>query len=410
MVHLVVTVAAALALTTAALAKSTKPFVSTYWPAYHSYLQPPSKIPYAKLTNIDWFVAAPTENGTLVQAGAGPTFEPLDVKTITDIVSRAHKNKVTVTLSIGGWTGSRYFSSLIKTPDSRRKLATTFAKTCRDLSFDGISIDWEFPGTQGSGCNQVDPTNDIENYLLFLVELRKQVGKTVRISSAVPASGYDAFKGDQSKRLAAALTDITIMAYDYNGPGWSPVTAPNAPLRVCKAEVQSLSVEAAIDLWMRLGFARSQLILGMPTYGYGYKQVKSLPKGKSDDGSPTSLYGNFAGAIGGETADRGKDICGVDGGDGGQWLYQELITKKYIDAKGKKGINGWTRYWDACSETPYIYSPSKQLLIAYDDVQSITAKAKLAKRRGLLGITYFDSTGDYRDQLLDAGRSGIGAC
>jgi chitinase len=78
------------------------------------------------------------------------------------------------------------------------------------------------PGTQGTGCNQVDEANDIENYILFLQELRCKVGKRVRISSAVPAAGYAAFKDGQSKRLAAALTDILIMTYDFNGERGPP--------------------------------------------------------------------------------------------------------------------------------------------------------------------------------------------
>jgi chitinase len=122
-----------------------------------------------------------------------------------------------------------------------------------------------------------------------------------------------------------------------------------------------------------------------PSYGYGYRNVKKLQKNKNDDGTPTLLYNTYSGSVGGATSDSGKDICGVQQANGGQWLYQELITGKvrilgttwtkarsrtraqFLDSSGRKGVNGWTRYYDACTETPFLYSPRKQVLIAYDE-------------------------------------------
>jgi hypothetical protein len=59
MLHIASLLCILFALAQSALAASKRPFVSTYWPSYHAALQPPSKIPYHLLTNIDWQAIVP---------------------------------------------------------------------------------------------------------------------------------------------------------------------------------------------------------------------------------------------------------------------------------------------------------------------------------------------------------------
>jgi GH18 family chitinase len=40
------------------------------------------------------------------------------------------------------WTGSRYFSDLVKTSDSRASFAKNLVKAVSDYDLDGIDIDW----------------------------------------------------------------------------------------------------------------------------------------------------------------------------------------------------------------------------------------------------------------------------
>lgn len=42
---------------------------------------------------------------------------------------------------------------------------------------------------------------------------------------------------------------------------------------------------------------------------------------------------------------------------------------------GSTGLNGYTRYWDTCTSTPFLFNPSIKRLIIYDDAQSSAAKA-----------------------------------
>src|SRR5687768_5303605 len=88
-------------------------------------------------------------------------------------------------ISLGGWSGSKYFSDAVLTPEGRSRLAAS----CIDLwlrgdltgmpagsgagVFDGIDLDWEWPGSEGNEGNVIRP-EDRQNFTLFLAELRRQ--------------------------------------------------------------------------------------------------------------------------------------------------------------------------------------------------------------------------------------------
>jgi hypothetical protein len=53
---------------------------------------------------------------------------------------------------------------------------------------------------------------------------------------------------------------------------------------------------------------------------------------------------------GGKFDDKpGTDICGNAQNWGGSFLVTELISNGWLSKDQKKGINGYTRYYDSCS-------------------------------------------------------------
>src|SRR5690606_32023813 len=122
-------------------------------------------------------------------------------------------------ISIGGWTWSKNFSAAAATDASRKKLVSS----CIDLYikgnlpvidgrggagaaagvFDGIDIDWEWPGSQnGNVGNIVDEANDRNNFRLLLKEFRTQLdalgaqtGKHYLLSAFLPANPVDIAAG-----------------------------------------------------------------------------------------------------------------------------------------------------------------------------------------------------------------------
>ena len=183
-----------------------------------------------------------------------------------------------------------------------------------------------------------------------------------------------------------------------NSASASPDPGPNAPLSdACKNSTQpAASAEAAIKAWTAAGVQPSQLVLGVPSYGYiSTSQATRLHQRDQNASIPYVHALTDAGA------------------DNGQVQFRELIRQGVLcrDATSPEryvGCGGFTREWDPCSSTPYLRSEAGQV-ITYDDAQSLELKSAYAKQSGLLGINIFDVHGDTNEwELLDSLRLGLG--
>jgi chitinase len=173
---------------------------------------------------------------------------------------------------------------------------------------------------------------------------------------------------------------------------------PNAPLSdACKNSTQpAASAEAAIKAWTAAGVQPSQLVLGVPSYGYiSTSQATRLHQRDQNASVPDVHALTDAGA------------------DNGQVQFRELVRQGVLcrDATSPEryvGCGGFTREWDPCSSTPFLRSEAGQV-ITYDDAQSLELKSAYAKQSGLLGINIFDVHGDTNEwELLDSLRLGLG--
>jgi chitinase len=87
-----------------------------------------------------------------------------------------------------------------------------------EFDLDGIDIDWEYPGQEGSG--NVYSAEDTNNFLLFLQLLRKTLPPTAMITAAVqtsPFAGPDGNPIQNASSIADVLDWILIMNYDIWG-------------------------------------------------------------------------------------------------------------------------------------------------------------------------------------------------
>ena len=60
--------------------------------------------------------------------------------------------RLKILLAIGGWrAGSGPFVAVVESASTRKTFAANAAKFVRQHGFDGLDVDWEFPGSRGSG-------------------------------------------------------------------------------------------------------------------------------------------------------------------------------------------------------------------------------------------------------------------
>lgn len=123
--------------------------------------------------------------------------------------------------SLGGWTGSEHFSALLSKEDSRKALVESIKKEMA-TGWDGVDIDFEYPGRAGA-TEDFDLVNDLPNFLSLFKELREALGKEAIITTDTSAAPWlDPTTGKPSTDLKAFAEPIDffgLMLYDVWGSG-----------------------------------------------------------------------------------------------------------------------------------------------------------------------------------------------
>ncbi|GAA5889669.1 hypothetical protein JCM8208_001092 [Rhodotorula glutinis] len=382
---------AVLAASCTALASATAPFIAQYWPAYNSADQAPAQIPWQSGGIAYYFVTVTTSNGFKVP-------EDQSTADISAFVKQAKANGVRPVFSLGGWSGSIYFSSLIDSGTKQASLATKIKAFMDQYGFVGVDLDYEYPFSKGIGCNRVNK-DDSAHLLSFLKVLRQKLGTSKLITAAVSTEG---FLGPDSAPLASFapyanyIDYLNVMLYDIAGP-WSPTTGPNAPLRRCASDS---SVQTAVKLWTSRGFPAAKILMGVPAYAISWTTTSSTLKeidvsgGKWKSRAYQAVTGVTPKGAPGDSNAPYTDECGTTtAAYNGQWQYRDLLSQGLLSKDGSKGLNGYERIFDTCSQTPFLFNPAKRHYIAYDDAQSVKGKTIWAMREGLGGVFVFDSRG-----------------
>ncbi|KAG9015421.1 hypothetical protein FRB94_000025 [Tulasnella sp. JGI-2019a] len=364
---------------------SITPIVAAYYADWTGDQLAPEAVDFDRFDWVDFAFAVPDSSFTLI-------FTEDDSETLlTRLVTAAHAKGKFVKLSVGGWTGSKHFSTAVSTSANRKTFVRNILQVYNQFSIDGIDIDWEYPGHMGQDGNIVSPT-DSANFILFLNALRAALPAGAVITAATqawPFAGPDGSPMSDVSAFAAVLDWILIMNYDVWGS--SSIPGPNAPLsNACKNSTQPLAnAVAAIKSWTAAGMPANQITLGLPSYGYISKS------------SATHLVSK-----------RSLILANDDGGtEDGQISFSAIISQRALKLQDGAyvGAGGYKRNWDDCSSTPFLRSESAGQVITYDDPESIQLKGAFALKAGIRGVNMFDAHGDTASwELIDAARQGLG--
>jgi len=247
---------------------------------------------------------------------------------------------------------------------------------------------------------------------LFLQKLRSMDGTQNLIVSVavtdVPFIGSDGNPMSDVSDFAKVLDYIEIMNYDVWGL-WDITVGPNAPLNdTCAASPQGSAV-SAVNVWLAAGFPINKMILGVASYGHSFHVNQNDALGASGE---LRLYPPFdksqqpAGDKWDSTA-SGVDVCGNPNVVGGIFHFWGLIDGGFLTAEGTS-VFGIDYTYDTCSQTPYVYNATTEVMVSYDDADSFAIKGQFITDMGLAGFALWEAGGDSNDILLDAIRFGVG--
>jgi chitinase len=286
-------------------------------------------------------------------------------------------------ISIGGWTYSKYFSDAALTAASRQ----AFVSSCIDMYikgnlpqiqgdpsggtgaaagvFDGIDIDWEWPGSEGNTGNVIRAA-DKQNFTLLVQEFRRQLdaygatnGKKYALSAFLPADPAKINAGFEVPQIFNYLDWGTVQGYDFHG-AWEATTNHQGNLYPASGDPSptKFSGDLAISTYTSKGTAPSKLLLGVPFYGRGWTGVAA--------GSRNGLFQPGSAAPG---------------------TYEAGI-EDYKVLKNRAG----TRYRDTAAGALWLYDGTQWW--SYDDPQVIAQKTAYVKSKGLGGVMAWELDGD----------------
>lgn len=354
-------------------------------------------IPWTSYSHLT-FAFAVTTNGA-------PYFslDKIDQTLLTNFLARARKEHVGGFISIGGWTGSQYFSTNVQ-PGNQDGFVQAVVAMVKQYQLDGVDFDWEYPNHQGIGCNVISP-DDSNNFLSFLVKLRAAVGPNVKLSAAVgitPFVGQDGSPMADVSKFGTVLDQLAIMNYDVWG-SWSSTVGPNAPLSDSCAPQQAGSAESAVKAWTGANFPANKILLGVPAYGHSF----SVSQNAAVVNNKLALYPAFNKGSQppgeGETSGTSTtDQCGNTSGPTGIFNFEGLVTAGFLQNNNGQvtPAPGMVYTFDNCSQTPFVYNPNTQVMVSYDDAESFAAKGKFINDHALLGFAMWDATGDTPQHTL----------
>ncbi|KAF8508014.1 chitinase [Hysterangium stoloniferum] len=385
-------------------------FVAAAWfVGWHATPFPVEKIPWNRYTHMSFFAASMTPDVHTLAI----THQD-DNQTIPEFVAAAHKNNVPVSISIGGWAGSRYMSTAVGSAENRTAFVNTLSTLVQKYNFDGLDFNWEYPTTQGSAECKITAPQDTANFLLLLQELRRFAATSQLIlTAAAPGSPVVDAEGrppaaPSAADFAGVLDYITIMNYNVWGP-WAPVLGPSSPLddACAPGPYQRGSAAKAVAAWKEAGMPADKIVLGVASYGHGY----SIAPSDAIQGTALAPYPKFDATkrpLGDVwSGEAGLDICGATTPAGSTFNFWWLVDRGFLDENGSPAKNIQYQF-DTCSQTAYVYDPFSNTEVSFDDIAAFTAKGKLIKENSLRGFALWEAGGDYGDLLLSGIRSGAG--
>ena len=216
---------------------------------------------------------------------------------------------------------------------SDEKHRQSFARSCQKTidTYSLDGIDIDWEYPTSSAAGISSSPEDTKNFTLLMRDLRQAIGSDCLLTFA----DYADTTYVDYRSILPFVDFINLMTYDMADP-------PYHHSALFRSDITgSLSVSEAIDHHLEAGVPLSKLVLGMPFYGRPSKDYK------------------------------------------GQRPFGKLYTNEI-----------YTEHWDSIALVPYLVDQQGKMVLAHENVNSITHKCNFIISKGLRGAMYWDCDDD----------------
>ncbi|KAL4739524.1 glycoside hydrolase superfamily [Aspergillus similis] len=288
---------------------------------------------------------------------------------------KAVKEQIKIFVSIGGWTFSDndtstqpLFGEISADPTKRTTFANNVVRFMKQYGFDGVDLDWEYPGAPDRGGNP----EDTENYVLLLKTLREVFdasGGDYGITFTAPSS-YWYLRWFDLPSMVEHVDWINLMTYDLHGV-WD---STNPIGSIVQAHTNLTEIKLATELFWRVGIPPAKLVMGFGFYG------RSFTLANPDCTKPGCPF-------------SGASSPGPCSATGGILTYYEIMAALKEGSASKSKRAAITPVHDKDDAVKYFIFDDDQW-ISYDDETTFKQKVDWANSVGLGGAMIWASDQD----------------
>ncbi|KAH7073208.1 symbiotic chitinase [Paraphoma chrysanthemicola] len=325
----------------------------------------PTDLPLSELTHLNYAFAFISPSSYELVVMDSKTDEAL-FKEVT--ATKDYNPDLKVFISVGGWTFSDngtvtqpLLSEISSSEANRKKFSDNVVKFCNKWGFDGLDLDWEYPGAPDRGGKK----EDTANFNLLMKALRQAFNgspRALELSFTIPSS-YWYLKWFDVPELLKYADWTNLMSYDLHG-----VWDRNNPIgSIVQSHTNLTEIKLAAELLWRVGVKPEQVALGYGFYGRAFELA---------DPSCSTPGCAF----------KGGAKAGVCSGESGVLMHYEI--QAILDqAPNLKPV------WDKEAAAKYLVFDKNQW-VSYDDKDTFGQKIDWAQSIGFGGALIWASDTD----------------
>ena len=314
----------------------------------------------------------------------------LNTQYISELM-KLKKNGIRVLMVIDGANRAplQAMVKLCNNDETRKTFVSNIVSLITKYNFDGVDIDWEFPGVSGldgytTAIDQVNLNKLLRDLRNSLDSYQDEGGSKYIISAAIPSTSWGAarykFKGDSTLGGINDYCDyVNMMSYDLNKSDYTSHVA--ACYSSKNANDYKFGAVYGADKFISLGLDKNKIILGTAAYGKAYSVTGT---------STSTTYPGLG------VSAKLTQITGVSGSFTSGTIYYTGIANLMTNPNYKL----YTEMNNGKVVGSYLYNNIDKIFITFDSSLAVKSKCEYAKANGM-GIMVWAYGEDATDTIVD---------